>query len=185
MTRTATASRQFNVLLDRYLEVCNHYSEQLRQVEITKASPNTLTVLIQSLEQIQLTEGFPIVVMDDARAMGQNIVPTQDTLEALAAYRDDILDRLKNPAQEVPRNIAQLIRWLRGDVKEIVSAFPSFTYAWDKLVELSRLTVVPDNRHLRARDTVWMSIFEFRQFRARLLRLATPSPILRTTSPTV
>lgn len=168
-------SRALNVLLDRYVEICNHYSEQLGRAEAKMDNSNRLSLLIQNMEQIQLSAGEPIAVMQDGSSLGQNIVPTQDTLDALAAYRDDLLTRLKAPEQELPRNIADLTKWLRHDVRQIVSAFPSFTYAWDKLVELGRLTAVTDSRQLLARDTVCMATIELCQFVRELGRLLSGS----------
>lgn len=168
-------SRNINVLLDRYLEVCNHYSAQLRRLENDKDSPSRLTRLIEKIEKFEPGAiRVPLDVIRPTDALGQNIVPTQDTLDALEAYRDDILLRLSSRASGVPRNIQLLTRLLKQDVKQIASAFPSFTYAWDKLVELSRFSVVPDERQLQTRDIVCMATIEFEQFCMELLKVVSP-----------
>ena len=161
--------QNINILLDRYLEISNYYFVEMRRnAEDINKVQNRLTLLIHSLETIDFTDEVRIDVIQASEALGQNITPTQETLEALENYRNDILDRLKNPKIQVPRNIEVLKRWLSRDVLNICSSFPSFTLAWDKLVEVSRLTLVPDPSILRVRDNVYMATIEFERF-VRLL----------------
>lgn len=154
--------QNFNILLDRFLEISNHYQgELLENIQTLKSVPSRLSLLITSLENTDFDNKVTINIASEAEIKGQNIVPTADTLAALKEYRKSILQRLEKPENHVPRNIAILKKWLQLDVIESVSIFPSFTLAWDKLVEVSRLTLVPDTRVLQVRDNVYMAAVEF------------------------
>ena len=74
--------------------------------------------------------------------------------------------------ESVPRNLLWLKKWLRRDVAEIAAGFPSFTYTWDKMIDLNRLTLVPDSLFLRVRDNVSLATMEFERFVLALKRLA-------------
>lgn len=157
-------TQAFNGLLDRFVEVANHYSSQLQVVE-NEPADQAIQKLIESLEKMKFNRTYyEVSVVAPTKTGGQNIVPTQDTLDALSTYRDDILRRLDNPGFEKPRRIEAIKAWLREPVEKYVTVFPSFTLAWDRTVEMSRLSVIPDSRLIQARDTVFMSAAEFIRF---------------------
>lgn len=172
-----TALRDVRVLIDRYLEVSNHYARDLRNhLREYENSPSRLSALIVRLEAIASvidpTRGADASAVEEL-ALGQNIVRTQDTLAALRNSADEILERLETAEMEsVPRNLLWLKKWLRRDVAEIAAGFPSFTYTWDKMIDLNRLTLVPDSLFLRVRDNVSLATMEFERFVLALKRLA-------------
>lgn len=169
--------RDVRVLIDRYLEVSNHYARELRNhLREYKNSPSRLSALINSLEAIEssvidATRGAEAAAAEEP-ALGQNIVRTSDTLAALRISADEILERLDAPIESVPRNLWWLKSWLKRDVAEIAAGFPSFTYAWDKLIDLNRLTLAPDSRFLRVRDNVSLATMEFERFVLALRQLS-------------
>lgn len=174
---TNSILRDTRVLIERYLEVSNHYARESRSyLKELETSPSRLSSLINSLEAIEssvtdATRGADVLAVDED-PQGQNIVPSEDTLAALRDSTNEILERLENPyASSVPRNWLWLKRWLQRDVAEIAAGFPSFTYAWDKLIDLNRLTLVPDSNFLRVRDNVSLATMEFERFVIRLYRL--------------
>jgi len=173
-----TALRDVRVLIDRYLEVSNHYAREARNYQREyDNSPSRLGALIARLEAIELSVSDPIRGADasaaEELALGQNIVRTPDTLAALRNSANEILERLNNtPMEAVPRNFWWLRTWLQRDVAEIAAGFPSFTYAWDKMIDLNRLTLVPDSRFLRVRDNISLATMEFERFVLALRRLA-------------
>lgn len=174
--RAPLARREIRELLDRYLEVSNHYAREIRDhLRDYENSPSRLSALIGRLEAIEVLTTDPIPGADALRqeeqAQGQNIVQTPDTLAALRVSADEILARLDAPMESVPRNIWRLRTWLRRDAMEIAAGFPSFTFAWDKLIDLNRLTLVPDSRFLRVRDSVLVATIEFERFLIALKRL--------------
>jgi hypothetical protein len=73
--------------------------------------------------------------------------------------------------EAVPRNFWWLRNWLQRDIIEIAAGFPSFTFTWDKIIDLNRLTLVPDSRFLRVRDNLSLATMEFERFVLELLRL--------------
>lgn len=172
----AVALRDVRVLLDRYLEVSNHYAREIRDHRREyENSPSRLSALIGRLEAIEASTSDPNQGVDasgqEEQAQGQNIVRTADTLAALRTSADEILARLDTPMESVPRNLWWLRRWLRRDATEIAAGLPSFTYAWDKMIDLNRLTLVPDSGFLRVRDNVLMATVEFERFVIALRRL--------------
>ena len=178
------ALREIRVLLDRYLEVSNHYARELRiHLRDYENSPSRLSALIGRLEAIEASAIDPTrgvdASADEEQPQGQNIVRTADTLAALRISADEILERLDAPMEAVPHNLWWLRNWLRRDVLEIAAGLPSFTYAWDKLIDLNRLTLVPDSRFLRVRDNVSLATMEFERFvlaLRRLVQLAQKAP---------
>jgi hypothetical protein len=171
---TDTALREVRVLIERYLEVSNHYARESRNfLREYNNSPSRLSTLIDRLEAIVIdpTSGADRPAAEES-AQEQNIVRTPDTLAALRISADEILERLGAPMALVPRNIGPLRTWLGRDVAEIDAGFPSFTYAWDKLIDLNRLTLAPDSRFLRVRDNVTLATMEFGRFVLELNRLA-------------
>lgn len=172
-----TALRDVRELIDRYLEVSNHYARDLRyHLREYETSPSRLSALIVRLEAIASvidpTRGADASAAEEP-ALGQNIVRTTDTLAALRNSADEILERLETTEMEsVPRNLLWLKKWLRRDVAEIAAGFPSFTYTWDKMIDLNRLTLVPDSLFLRVRDNVSLATMEFERFVLALKRLA-------------
>jgi hypothetical protein len=176
MTRDV-ALREIRVLLDRYLETSNHYARELRNhLKDYENSPSRLSTLIGRLEAIDESVIDPTRSVDapalEEQPQGQNIVRTADTLAALRISADEILERLNTPMESVPRNLWWLRNWLKRDALEIAAGLPSFTYAWDKLIDLNRLTLAPDSRFLRVRDTVSLATMEFERFTLALKRLA-------------
>lgn len=174
---TDSALREVRLLIDRYIEATNHYARDLRNhVREYDTSPTRLSALIVRLEAITSVID-PSRVADasapEEQALGQNIVRTPDTLAALRNSADEILERLETTEMEyVPRNLLWLKKWLRRDVAEIAAGFPSFTYTWDKMIDLNRLTLVPDPLFLRVRDNVTLATMEFERFVLALNRLA-------------
>ena len=170
------ALRDVRVLIDRYLEVSNHYARDLRtHLKEYHTSPSRLSALIVRLEAIASvidpTQGADVSAAEEP--LGQNIVRTPDTLAALRNSADEILERLETTEMEsVPRNLLWLKKWLRRDVAEIAAGFPSFTYTWDKMIDLNRLTLVPDSLFLRVRDNVSLATMEFERFVLALRHLA-------------
>lgn len=170
------AFREVRVLLDRYLEVSNHYVRELRDhLKGYANSPSRLSDLIGRLEAIDASATDPTRGIDatahEEPAKGQNIVQTADTLAALRISANEILERLDAPMEKVPHNFWWLKKWLQRDVLQIAAGFPSFTYTWDKMIDLNRLTLVPDSRFLRVRDTVSLATMEFERFIQALRRL--------------
>ena len=171
-----TGIQDVRVLIDRYLEVSNHYARELRNnLKEYENSPSRLTVLINRLEAIQALASNSMqgthTSAPEEQAQGQNIVRTADTMSALRISANEILERLDAPMELVPRNLWWLRNWLRRDVLAIAAGFPSFTFAWDKLIDLNRLTLVPDSRLLRVRDNVILATMEFERFVLALRRL--------------
>lgn len=171
-----SAAQSIRVLLDRYLEVSNHYSREIRyHLTEIETSPTRLDLLIGRLEAIEASTtdsaGTALGAHNEEAPLGQNIVRTPDTLAALRESADEVLERLSAPLKSVPRNLWWLRNWLQRDVDAIAAGFPSFTYAWDKLVDLNRLTLVPDARVLRIRDCLLVATIEFERFMLELQRL--------------
>lgn len=171
-----TGIQDVAVLLDRYLEISNHYARELRSnLDAYENTPSRLTVLIDRLEAIQALASYSKhptqTSVPEEQALGQNIVPTADTMSALRISANEVLKRLAVPPELVPHNLRWLQNWLRGDVSAIAAGLPSFTFAWDKLIDLNRLTLVPDTRLLRVRDNVILATMEFERFILALLRL--------------
>ncbi len=173
---TDTILRDVRVLIDRYVEMSAHYARELRNYSREyENSPSRLSTLISRLEAIESAAIDPTRIVAPAAeepALGQNIVRTEDTLAALRSSANEILERLDNPIAKVPRNWFWLKKWLHRDVAEIAAGFPSFTYAWDMLIDLNRLTLVPDSKFLRVRDNVSLATMEFERFVIALRRLA-------------
>lgn len=168
--------QEVRVLIDRYVEVSNHYAREVRNhIREYETSSSRLSELIDRLEAIEESATDPTRGVDavaEEQAQGQNIVPTADTLAALRISAKEILQRLNNtPMESVPRNLWRLRKWLQRDVLEIAAGYPSFTYAWDKLIDLNRLTLVPDSRFLRVRDNVLVAVTEFERFVFALIPL--------------
>ncbi len=164
---------KFNNLIDKYLEITNYYQgELIRHIEDVEKIPSRLSKLIESLERTELDEERKVIILNDNETQGQNIVPTKDTLFALNEYKKEILSRLDRPMPNTPRNIAILKQWLNRDVLKIVGSFSTFTLAWDKLVELSRLTLVPDPTLLRIKDNIIISTDEFEDFISELFTIS-------------
>lgn len=170
------ALREIRVLLDRYLEVSNHYSRELQiHLKEYELSPSRLNALITRLEAVEASAVDPSGGVGtrgtDEPPLGQNIVQTDDTLAALRVSADEILERLDAPMRSVPHNLWWLRKWLERDAREIAAGFPSFTFAWDMMIDLNRLTLVPDSRILRIRDNVSLATIEFERFVISLKRL--------------
>jgi hypothetical protein len=134
-----------------------------------------LSALINRLEAIEASATDPTRGVNESapeeEAQGQNIVQTADTLAALHTSANEILGRLDTYAGSVPRNINWLRSWLKRPAAEIAAGFPSFTYTWDMLIDLNRLTLTPDSRFLRVRDNVSLAKMEFERFASELRRL--------------
>ncbi len=167
--------------LERYLEVSTHYTREIRiHLRDYENSTSRLDALISRLEAvadsaIEMTDGVDRSIGAED-TLGQNIVPTPDTLAALRVSKEEVLRRLdETQLASVPRNLYRLRTWLQREVMEIAAGFPSFTYAWDKLVDLSRLALVPDSRFLRVRDNLIMATIEFERFVSELAELSPPT----------
>jgi hypothetical protein len=159
---------KFVDIIDRYLEISNVYSERINEIIVGKVAANPAQLerskrLIGILESVDVHESAqPIIAIDVKQARGQSVTPTPDVLLATKKYQNIVLERFTKGRSNLlaPRNTNRLVNTLRLPANQFLACFKSVSYAWDILVELASISVLPDTESLEARDMIYMHCTE-------------------------
>ncbi|HEV2403004.1 MAG TPA: hypothetical protein VGS08_02265 [Candidatus Saccharimonadales bacterium] len=159
---------RFVDIIDRYLEVSNVYSQRIDQVIADSGSgkesqKERAQRLVSILENVDLRAAAkPVPTVTQANALGQSVAPTKDVLLATKKYQSIVLERFTKGRSSLlaPRNSNRLVGTLKLPPEQFLACFSTVSYAWDILVELASISVLPDTETLAARDMVYMHCAE-------------------------
>lgn len=169
-------SSNFIDIVDRYLELSNVYHQRIQGIlkgsEILEEVSDRYTRLLTLLEKVNIdSDPINFETLEPTEAKGRTMVPTSDLLNQTQRQQKIVLDRLENntPIELLPRNLQKLRKVLNLPSKSYLGHFPTVSYAWDILTELSSLTVLPDSKTLAARDMIYMHAIELQIHLAKII----------------
>jgi hypothetical protein len=168
---------EFVDFMDRYLEVSNVYNQRIVQFLREDPPDNSATGramrLIGLLESVEVTDQPKAVLKTIAvdQALGQSVAPTEEVLEETRHYQKIVRDRIKRGSAVIrsPRNRSAFEHTLKLPPEQFLACFRSVSYAWDILVELASISVLPDPETLAARDMIYMHCAELEVHLAKIV----------------
>lgn len=153
-------------LMDRYLEVANgyHHHNELRNPPTDGTAKLTgrrqrLLDLIGSLE-LEHPPGKPAVgPIDPDQASGQSVAATEEGFSDTERHQQMVRERMANFLQmagTLPGDARRIMKVLELPPEQFLAHFDSVTFAWDTLVELGGLAVLPDAETIQAREIIFI-----------------------------